>query len=123
MARSLYHKGVCGFSGAHKLAWLSAGLNLLLPHVSPEEWEIMKSHPGLAERMLSGVAFLKPALTIPCFHHERWDGSGYPNGLAGEQIPLAARIFAVVDVWDALLADRPYRKAWSEERTLEYIRE
>jgi len=64
---------------------------------------------------------LKPALDIPYCHHEKWDGKGYPQGLKGEQIPLAARIFSVVDVWDALRSDRPYRKGWSEEKTLEHI--
>ncbi|MFH1908303.1 MAG: HD domain-containing phosphohydrolase, partial [Chloroflexota bacterium] len=73
--------------------------------------------------MLSPIAYLRPALDIPSGHHETGDGSGYPRGLKGEQIPLAARIFAVVDVWDALLSDRPYRKAWSQERTTKYIRE
>ena len=73
--------------------------------------------------MLSPIIYLKPAINIPYFHHEKWDGSGYPHGLKGEQIPLAARIFAVIDVWDALTSDRPYRKAWSEAKALDYIRE
>ena len=89
--------------------------------LTPEEWEIMKRHPELAYEMLSPIAYLKPALAIPYYHHERWDGSGYPIGLKGEQIPLEARIFAVVDVWDALRSDRPYRKAWEMEKTIEYI--
>ena len=72
--------------------------------------------------MLAPIRYLKPALPIPYFHHEKWDGSGYPLGLKGQQIPLEARVFAVIDVWDALLSDRPYRKAWTVERTLEYIR-
>ena len=62
-------------------------------------------------------------MDIPYCHHEKWDGTGYPQGLKGEQIPLAARIFAIVDVWDALTSDRPYRKAWSKPDTLQYIRE
>jgi response regulator RpfG family c-di-GMP phosphodiesterase len=66
---------------------------------------------------------LKPALDIPYSHHEKWDGSGYPQRLAGEQIPLAARIFAVVDVWDALHSNRPYRPAWTTEKVVEYLRE
>ena len=89
--------------------------------LSPEEWEIMQKHPEYAYEMLSSIHYLKPALPIPYLHHEKWDGSGYPLGLRGEQIPLEARIFAVVDVWDALLSDRPYRKAWTVERALEYI--
>jgi HD-GYP domain-containing protein (c-di-GMP phosphodiesterase class II) len=81
----------------------------------------MKNHPIFAYDLLMPIDYLRPALDIPYCHHERWDGSGYPRGLKGEQIPLAARIFAVVDVWDALTSDRPYRKAWVEEKTIEYI--
>jgi putative nucleotidyltransferase with HDIG domain len=88
-----------------------------------KEWEIMRKHPIFAYKMLSPIKYLKPALDIPHSHHEKWDGTGYPRGLAGEQIPLAARIFAIADVWDALLSDRPYRKAWSKEETLAYILE
>lgn len=83
----------------------------------------MRKHPLFAYEMLSSIAFLRPALDIPYCHHERWDGTGYPLGLKGEQIPLSARIFAVVDVWDALRSDRPYRPAWPEEKIREYIRE
>jgi HD-GYP domain-containing protein (c-di-GMP phosphodiesterase class II) len=90
--------------------------------LTAEEWEIMQKHPEYAYEMLSSIHYLKPALPIPYFHHEKWDGSGYPVGLRGEHIPLEARIFSVVDVWDALLSDRPYRKAWTVERTLEHIR-
>jgi len=86
------------------------------------EREIMRRHPVYAYEMLSQISYLQPALDIPYCHHERWDGSGYPRRRAGEEIPLAARIFAVVDVWDALLSDRPYRSAWSEEETLAHIR-
>ena len=75
----------------------------------------------MAYDMLSGIPFLRPALDIPYSHHEKWDGSGYPRGLKGEEIPLSARIFAIVDVWDALLSDRPYRAAWTVESTLSYI--
>jgi putative nucleotidyltransferase with HDIG domain len=89
--------------------------------LTAEEWEIMQKHPEYAYEMLSSIQYLKPALPIPYLHHEKWDGSGYPLGLRGEQIPLEARIFSVIDVWDALLSDRPYRKAWTIERTLEYI--
>ncbi len=91
--------------------------------LTEEEWVVMRMHPGIAYRMLSPISFLRPALDIPYCHHEKWDGTGYPRGLAGEQIPLAARIFAVVDVWDALRSDRPYRPAWTEERTFEHIRQ
>jgi PAS domain-containing protein len=87
-----------------------------------EEWALMVQHPRFAYNMLSPIAYLRPALDIPYCHHEKWDGSGYPRGLKGEQIPLAARIFAVVDVWDALTSNRPYRKAWEESEALEYIR-
>ncbi|HBR21231.1 MAG TPA: hypothetical protein DD713_01470 [Nitrospiraceae bacterium] len=81
----------------------------------------MRKHPVFAYEMLSPIAFIRPALDIPYCHHEKWDGTGYPRGLKGEQIPLSARIFAVVDVWDALHSDRPYRPAWPEEKTKEYI--
>ncbi|MCX7717133.1 MAG: HD domain-containing protein [Candidatus Sumerlaeaceae bacterium] len=88
-----------------------------------EEREIMRQHTLRACEMLAGVEFLEPALAIPRAHHERWDGSGYPAGLKGEEIPLAARIFAVVDVWDALTSDRPYRSAISPAKAAEYLRE
>jgi len=87
------------------------------------EWEIMRRHPVYAYEMLRHIEYLRPALDIPYCHHEKWDGSGYPRGLAGDQIPLAARIFAVADVWDALTNDRIYRKALPEEQALAYIKE
>jgi putative nucleotidyltransferase with HDIG domain len=86
------------------------------------EWEIMRQHPIYAHEMLSPIAFLRPALDIPYCHHEKWDGSGYPRGLRGEQIPLAARVFAVADVWDALRSNRPYRAAWPEAQVIAHIR-
>jgi len=89
--------------------------------LTDEEWLVMKKHPILAYQMLSPIRYLNAALDIPYCHHEWWDGTGYPRGLKGELIPLAARIFSVVDVWDALISDRPYRKAWSKEKTLEHI--
>lgn len=89
--------------------------------LTPEEWEIMRKHPIYAYELLLPIQFLKPALDIPYCHHEKWDGSGYPRGLSGESIPIAARIFAVIDVWDALSSDRPYRSAWSEPKVLDYI--
>jgi putative two-component system response regulator len=91
--------------------------------LTEEEWQIMHKHPQLAYDMLYRIEYLRPAIDIPYCHHERWDGSGYPRGLQGEKIPLAARLFAVVDVWDALTSDRPYRSAWSEDESLTYIRE
>ena len=90
--------------------------------LTDEEWLIMRQHPQFAYDMLSKITYLKGALDIPYSHHEKWDGSGYPQGLKGEQIPLAARLFAVVDIWDALRFDRPYRQAWPEEKVQEHIR-
>jgi putative nucleotidyltransferase with HDIG domain len=87
-----------------------------------EELEVMKQHPVHAYELLSRIAYLRPALDIPYCHHERWDGQGYPRGLKGEAIPLAARLFAVVDVWDAIRSRRPYRESWSDERALEHLR-
>ena len=90
--------------------------------LTDDEWVLMKQHPGLAYEMLSPIKYLHSALDVPYCHHEKWDGTGYPRGLEGEQIPLMARIFAVVDVFDALSSERPYRRAWSREKALEYIR-
>jgi len=90
--------------------------------LTDEEWMIMRQHPQYAYDMLASIAYLRPALDIPYCHHEKWDGTGYPRGLTGEAIPLAARIFAVADVWDALISDRPYRPAWSEDKARAYIR-
>ena len=91
--------------------------------LTDEEWVIMRKHPQFAYDMLSPIEYLRPALAIPYNHHEKWDGSGYPRGLQGEDIPLNARLFAVADVWDALTSDRPYRAAWTQEKALAYIRE
>lgn len=91
--------------------------------LTDEEWTIMRKHPQLAYDMLFPIEYLRRALEIPLNHHEKWDGTGYPRGLKGEEIPIVARLFAVVDVWDALTSDRPYRAAWSEEEALTYIRE
>lgn len=88
-----------------------------------KERELINQHPQLAYDLLSEISHLMPALDIPYCHHEKWDGTGYPRGLKGEEIPFAARIFAIVDVWDALLSNRPYRKAWSRKKTLEYIQD
>jgi putative nucleotidyltransferase with HDIG domain len=85
------------------------------------EWEIMRKHPRYSYEMISPIEYLHSALDIPFCHHEKWDGSGYPRGLKGEDIPLAGRIFAIIDVWDALSSDRPYRKAWPDDKVIDYI--
>jgi len=90
--------------------------------LTQEEWEIMRRHPQYAFELLSPIAYLRPALDIPYCHHERWDGTGYPRGLKGEQIPLAARIFSLADAWDALNSERRYHTAWSEDKVREHIR-
>ena len=90
--------------------------------LTEEEWVVMKKHPVFAYELLAPVRYLRLALDIPYCHHEKWDGSGYPQGLRGDIIPLTARLFAVADVWDALSSDRPYRKAWEEDKVREYIR-
>lgn len=91
--------------------------------LSESELAVMKTHPERAFQILSQIGYLAPAMEIPYCHHEKWDGSGYPRQLKGAQIPLAARLFTVVDVFDALTSDRPYRKAWSTERALQYLQE
>lgn len=91
--------------------------------LSDAEWTIMKRHPTFAFQWLRPIAYLRPALDIPYCHHEKWDGSGYPRGLAGESIPMAARLFAAVDVWDALRSDRPYRAAWPAEKVRTHMHE
>jgi HD-GYP domain-containing protein (c-di-GMP phosphodiesterase class II) len=91
--------------------------------LTPREWKVMQQHPLYAYNILAPIVSLRESLDIPLYHHERWDGSGYPYGLAGEQIPLSARLFAVVDVYDALTSDRPYRSAWTRTQALEYLRE
>jgi HD-GYP domain-containing protein (c-di-GMP phosphodiesterase class II) len=85
------------------------------------EWQVMRAHPVYAMQLISPIPFLRPALDIPYCHHEKWDGSGYPRGLKGIEIPLSARMFAIVDVWDALSSDRPYRRAWEREYVHEYL--
>ncbi|MCK6583739.1 MAG: GAF domain-containing protein [Anaerolineales bacterium] len=87
------------------------------------EWDIMRQHPQFAYDLLSPISYLREALDIPFCHHEKWNGTGYPRKLSGAQIPFAARIFAVVDVWDAITSDRPYRKKWSRQKAIKYIRE
>ena len=89
--------------------------------LTDDEWKVMRQHPILAYEWLGPIAYLQPCLDIPYCHHEKWDGSGYPRGLAGKDIPLSARLFAVVDVWDALSSDRPYRKAWAPDQVHAHI--
>jgi len=89
--------------------------------LTDDEWVIMRQHPVHAHEMLRPIDYLRPALDIPYCHHEMWDGTGYPRGLKGEEIPLVARVFAIVDVWDAVTSDRPYRQAWSREKALAHI--
>jgi putative nucleotidyltransferase with HDIG domain len=91
--------------------------------LTDEEWVVMRQHPVLAYELLSSIPALQSAIDIPYCHHEKWNGTGYPRGLKGDEIPLAARIFAVVDVWDALTSDRPYRKALPPEQVIEFILE
>jgi diguanylate cyclase (GGDEF)-like protein len=89
--------------------------------LDPDEWDIMKQHPVYAFQLISPVKMLARLLDIPYCHHEHWDGSGYPRGISGKNIPLAARIFALVDVWDALTSDRCYRPAWPQKKAIEYM--
>lgn len=89
--------------------------------LTDDEWAVMRSHPEHARRMIEEIDYLTTALDIPYCHHERWDGTGYPRGLSGEEIPLSARIFAIVDVYDALISDRPYRPAWRRDTAIDYI--
>ena len=108
----------------HDIGKMGVPDNILLKpdSLTQEEWIIMRRHPEYAYELLKPIVFLAPSLDIPYCHHEKWDGTGYPRGLKSEDIPLAARLFAVVDVWDALISDRPYRSAWSEDDALTYIR-
>jgi PAS domain S-box-containing protein len=96
--------------------WLKEG------PLTEDEWVIMRQHPVYAYRLLKDIPYLHRALEIPYCHHEKWDGTGYPRGLKGKEIPLSARIFAIVDVWDALLSDRVYRPAWKESKVFDYLR-
>jgi len=91
--------------------------------LSEAEWEIMRRHPQYAYDMLYPIDYLHPALSIPYCHHEKWDGTGYPRGLKGEEIPQSARLFAIADVWDALTSNRPYRPAMTEEFASNYVQE
>lgn len=86
-----------------------------------KEWSQIKMHPKIAHDIISNINFLNPSIDIPYYHHEKWDGSGYPTGIKGESIPIAARLFAVIDVWDALIHPRVYKSAWPEQKVLSYI--
>ena len=88
-----------------------------------DEWSQIKMHPQIAHDIISNITFLNPSIDIPYYHHEKWDGSGYPTGIKGESIPIAARLFAVIDVWDALIHPRVYKSAWPENKVLNYIQE
>jgi PAS domain S-box-containing protein len=109
----------------HDIGKMGVPDNILLKpdKLNEEEWQHMRMHAVYAYNLLSNITYLRDALDIPYCHHEKWNGTGYPRGLKGEEIPLAARIFAVADVYDALTSDRPYRKGWPHERALDYIRE
>ena len=97
---------------------------LLKPgRLSESEWMIMRRHPDYAYDLLNPIDYLRPCLSIPYSHHEKWDGTGYPLGLKGEQIPLPVRLFSIVDVWETLSSKRIYREAWEQERVLEYIQQ
>lgn len=108
----------------HDIGKLAIPDDLLLKPgpLDKEERKLMQQHPVYAKQMLSQVSFLQPAIEVAYGHHEHWDGLGYPEGLKGEQIPLPARIFAIVDQWDALTSDRPYRKAWAREDVIAYLK-
>jgi PAS domain S-box-containing protein len=108
----------------HDIGKMGIPDGILLKHdaLTEAEWVVMRKHPVFAFEMLSPIRYLRLALDIPCAHHEKWDGTGYPLGLKGEQIPLAARIFAVVDVWDALRSDRHYHASWPVEKVREHLR-
>lgn len=102
---------------------ISDGILLKPGKLNDAERKLMQQHPVYAKQMLSQIAFLQPSIDVAYSHHERWDGLGYPEGLKGEEIPLSARLFTVVDQWDALTSDRPYRKAWTREKVIAYLQE
>jgi putative nucleotidyltransferase with HDIG domain len=109
----------------HDIGKMGVPDNILLKEgkLTEEEWVLMRRHPQFAYEMIQPIKYLRQSLDIPYCHHEKWDGTGYPRGLSGEQIPLAARIFAIADVWDAITSERPYRKAWTKKKALAYIKE
>jgi putative nucleotidyltransferase with HDIG domain len=107
----------------HDIGKMGIPDNILLKPgpLNEAEWHIMRQHPTYAYELLSRIDYLRQALDIPHYHHEKWDGSGYPYRLAGERIPLTARIFSIVDVWDALRSDRPYRAGWPDDKVQGYL--
>ena len=97
---------------------------LLKPgRLSSDEWDVMRKYPDYAYDLIYPIEYLRPCLPIPYSHHEKWDGTGYPQGLKGEEIPLPARLFAIIDVWQTLSSDRVYREAWPEEKVMDYIQQ
>ncbi len=108
----------------HDIGKMAISDSILLKEgtLTPEERLVMQKHPAYAYQMLSSIGYLYPALDIPYCHHEKWDGTGYPRGLRGDEIPLAARIFAVADIWDALTNERRYHRAWSKDKAREHIK-
>jgi len=108
----------------HDIGKMGIPDNILLKpgKLLPQEWDIMRQHTNHAYEMLAPIHYLRPALDIPQYHHERWDGTGYPKKLKGKDIPLPARIFAITDVWDAVTTDRPYRNKWTKKKALEHIK-
>ncbi len=108
----------------HDMGKIGIADNILIKpgKLTEEEWQQMRMHPEIAHQVLSKINFLRPSIDIPYSHHERWDGTGYPLGLKEEAIPLAARIFSIIDVWDALSNKRVYKDAWPEQKVLDYIR-
>jgi HD-GYP domain-containing protein (c-di-GMP phosphodiesterase class II) len=114
---------ICRGAMLHDIGKVAIPDNILLKPgpLSDDEWITMRRHPLIAVDLLTSIEHLAPALDIPRSHHEKWNGMGYPDNLAGEDIPLAARLFAVVDVYDALTSDRPYRNAWSQTDAMRYI--
>lgn len=109
----------------HDIGKMGIPDNILLKKgpLTPKEWVVMRKHPVYAQKLLSRIPYLIPAIDIPYYHHEKWDGTGYPKGLKGEEIPISARIFSVIDVWDALSSNRPYRKAWPQDQVINYLKE
>jgi len=109
----------------HDIGKMGVPENILLKPgaLTDDEFAILKQHPTYAQVLLSSVEYLRPAIDIPYCHHEKWDGTGYPRGLKGDEIPLAARVFSIIDVWDSLRADRPYRAGYTMEQAVSYIRE
>ena len=107
----------------HDIGKIGIPDNILLKpgKLTDAEWVIMQKHPQYAHDLISPILYFRDAMDIPYCHHEHWDGTGYPRGLRGEEIPLAARIFAIADVWDALSSDRPYRAAWKQETVIDYV--